>query len=333
MGGRSRWVLPLRAGAAVVMLAVLLREVHWSSLVPDPVATTPLWLAGALVVTLAGIVLATLRWRQVLAALGRPAPTHTLLAHELAGLFVGNFLPSTIGGDVLRVTRLSASNGNRPDSFASVVLERLSGWLVLPVLTLAAMAVNPGLLRLGRATVVALVLSGGTLLLLVAVLAAAASPRLGGRLVAREGWSRFVGAVHLGLERFRRRPRAAASVLLVGVAYQLAVVLAAFLAAHALGIAVSPTAALAFMPAVAIAQVLPISLGGLGVREGAFVLFLGPLGVPAGQAVALGLLVYGLNLVVSLLGAPAFAVGGGVAAGEDGGAPPSTEEHAPAALA
>jgi len=65
------------------------------------------------------------------------------------------------------------------------------------------------------------------------------------------------------------------------------------------------------MPAVAIAQVLPISLGGLGVREGAFVLFLGPLGVEASQAVALGLLVYGLNLAVSLLGAPAFAVGGG----------------------
>jgi hypothetical protein len=65
------------------------------------------------------------------------------------------------------------------------------------------------------------------------------------------------------------------------------------------------------MPAVAIAQVLPISLGGLGVREGAFVLFLGPLGVATSQAVALGLLVYGLNLAVSLLGAPAFAVGGG----------------------
>jgi uncharacterized membrane protein YbhN (UPF0104 family) len=172
------------------------------------------------------------------------------------------------------------------------------------------MAVNPGLLHLGRASVVAIALSASTLVLLAGVLAAAASPRLGGRLAARENWTRFVGAVHLGLARFRRRPRAAAEVLLVGVAYQLAVVLAAFLAAHALGLRVSPTAALAFMPAVAIAQVLPISVGGLGVREGAFVLFLGPLGVPAGQAVALGLLVYGLNLAVSLLGAPAFAVGG-----------------------
>ena len=70
------------------------------------------------------------------------------------------------------------------------------------------------------------------------------------------------------------------------------------------------TVLLAFTPVVAIAQVLPLSLNGLGIREGAFVLFLGPLGVAAGQAVAIGLIVYALTLAVSLLGAPAFAVGG-----------------------
>jgi hypothetical protein len=56
-------------------------------------------------------------------------------------------------------------------------------------------------------------------------------------------------------------------------------------------------------------QVLPITVGGLGVREGAFVLFLHPMGVSTNQAIALGVLVYAVNLTVSLLGAPAFAVG------------------------
>jgi hypothetical protein len=72
------------------------------------------------------------------------------------------------------------------------------------------------------------------------------------------------------------------------------------------------TALLAFFPAVAIAQVLPIGISGLGVREGAFVLFLGPLGVASEEAIGLGLMLYLLNLGVSLLGAPAFAVGGRV---------------------
>lgn len=316
------WRLVLRSAVSVVLLTLLVQRVHLSSLLPRWDLRVALWLGGALVLTLLGIVLSTIRWRQVLEALGLHTRVRTLFSHYLAGLFVGNFLPSTIGGDVLRVTRLSADNGERPDTFASVVLERLTGWLVLPVLTLVAMIVNPGLRHLGAASAVAFTISIATLILLVATLAIVASPRLGGRLAGTAGWQRFAGAVHLGLDRLRRRPGAAVSVLAAGFAYQLVVVVTGLLAARALGLNVSLTAALAFMPAVAIAQVLPISLGGLGVREGAFVLFLGPLGVPAAQAVALGLLVYGLNLAVSLLGAPAFAVGGRTAA------PPAAPAHA-----
>ena len=122
---------------------------------------------------------------------------------------------------------------------------------------------------------------------------------------------RFAGAVHLGVDRLRHQPAATANVLLVGFVYQLVLVMAAVAAARALGLEPAGlTALLAFFPAVAIAQVLPIGISGLGIREGAFVLFLGPLGVSSQDAVALGLLLYLLNLGVSLLGAPAFAVGG-----------------------
>jgi hypothetical protein len=293
------------------MLVVLFQKVHLGSLLPEWTLRTFLLLAAGLLVTAIGIVLSAVRWQTVLAALGLRERVRTLLNHYLAGLFVGNFLPSTIGGDVLRVARQSAANGDRPSTFASVVLERLTGWLVLPVLTLAAFVINPGLRELGTATALAFGLSVATLVLLCGLLLAAAHPRVGGRLADSEGWQRFIGAVHLGLDRFRRHPAAVVNVLVVGFAYQLVVVLSAFIAARALGLdEVGLTATLAFMPAVAIAQVLPISLGGLGVREGAFVLFLHPLGVARGEAIALGLLFYGMNLAVSLLGAPSFAVGG-----------------------
>ena len=106
-------------------------------------------------------------------------------------------------------------------------------------------------------------------------------------------------------------PGATARILATGLAYQLILIASALMAARALGLpaGVGPTALLAFVPAVLIAQVLPISISGLGVREGLFALFLHPLGVPQSQAIALGLLLYLLNLVVSLFGAPAFAVG------------------------
>jgi uncharacterized protein (TIRG00374 family) len=308
--------LVLRIGLSIVMLAVLVWRVpsfDMGEVVPPLSTHTVLWLAVAAALTLAGLVLSAMRWQRVLEVLGLHARLRRLLSHYLAGQFVSNVLPTTIGGDVLRVSRLSRETGESPKTFASVVLERLTGWLVLPVISVAGFLVNPPLQHLGTATRVALGLAFSTLVALGILLYAVADQRIGGRFAAREGWRRFAGAVHLGLHELRREPRAAANVLLVGLVYQLVLVLAAVAAAQALGVRPAGlTALLAFFPAVAIAQVLPIGISGLGVREGAFVLFLGPLGVASEEAIALGLLLYLLNLGVSLLGAPAFAVGGRV---------------------
>jgi glycosyltransferase 2 family protein len=305
--------LGVRLVVSALMLAVLVAKVPSFSaedVMPERSLGTLLWLGIAALFTLVGFVLSALRWQKVLDALDIRAKLPRLMSHYLAGQFVSNVLPTTIGGDVLRVNRLSRDTGESPGTFASVVLERLTGWLVLPVITIIGFAVNPGLRELGTATQLAVALAAATLVLLVGVLAAAGSARIGGRFATRDGWRRFVGAVHLGVDRMRSHPAAAANVLAAGFAYQLALVLAAVAAAQALGLRPAGlTALLAFFPAVLIAQVLPISMSGLGVREGAFVLFLGPLGVASEQAIALGLLLYLLNLAVSLLGAPAFAAG------------------------
>lgn len=311
MGTNKRTGAGLRIGVTVVMLVWLSRHVQLSQLhLPALRPETVLWLAAAMATTLVGIVLSAVRWQRVLVALDLPAPTATLLRHHLAGMFVGNFLPTTVGGDVLRATRLSAANGEVPGTVASVVLERLTGWLVLPVLTIFALTVNPGLRRVAPGpTGTAVTVAAGTLVLLGVVLAMAASPQWGRSLAGAEGWRRFTGAVHLGLDRVRRRPGLAFEILTVGFAYQLAVMLAAFMAAKTLGLSVGWTAILAFFPVVAIVQVLPLTISGLGTREAALVFFLAPLGVGRADAFALGLLVYMINLGVSLLGAPAFAVG------------------------
>jgi len=308
--------LALRIALSAAMLAVLVWRVpdfELDEVVPELTARTTGWLVLAAALTLLGLVLSALRWQRVLGVMGLDARLRRLLSHYLAGQFVSNVLPTTIGGDVLRVTRLARETGESPRTFASVVLERLTGWLVLPVISVAGFLVNPPLADLGTASNVALGLAFATLLALGILLYAVADQRIGGRFEAKEGWRRFAGAVHLGVDRLRHEPRAAADVLLVGFAYQIVLVLAAVAAAQALGVRPAGlTALLAFFPAVAIAQVLPIGISGLGIREGAFVLFLGPLGVASQDAIALGLLLYLLNLGVSLLGAPAFAMGGRV---------------------
>jgi glycosyltransferase 2 family protein len=304
----------LRVGVSVAMLAFLFftqfDDIDYSALLPTWSLSTGLWLLGAALLTFSGIGISAARWQQVLHAMGIHSRWRHLMQVYLAGQFVSNVLPTTIGGDVLRVSRLSLETGRPPATFASVVLERLSGWIVLPLITFVGLAVNPGLRELGRASTYAALVAIATLVALAVVIVLVANDRLGGRFSDSEGWQRFAGAVHLGLSGLRSSPMDAVGVIGVGIAYQLVMVAAASMASQALGIAaVGFTSMLVFLPAVLILQVLPIGIAGLGIREGAFVLFLTPLGVPTEQAVALGLLLFLLNVVTSLPGAPAFALG------------------------
>lgn len=309
-----------RIVVSVGMLAFLVWKINDSRnghghdrILPPFNGSTLRWLAIALALTFLSVIVSALRWRSVLDSLGMERVPHTrrLVSHNLAGLFVGNVLPSTIGGDVLRVGRLSNDLGSdTPASFASVVLERLTGWVVLPTLTLAGFAINRGFLQFEHSRTVALLIAVVTLVLLGVVWYLLGHPKIGGRLGAAEGWRRFAGAVHYGTTRLHARPSRAVIIVVWGFLYQIVLVLAAFSAARTLDVnAIGLTALLTFFPIVLIAQVLPISISGLGVREGLFVLFLHPLGVPNGKAVALGILIYLLTLTVSLLGAPAFALG------------------------
>jgi uncharacterized protein (TIRG00374 family) len=320
--------LGVRIIVSAALLAILITKIPVDDIQPrNTHAGTLAFLAIGLAFTLGGFVLSAWRWQRVLLAFDTKVPLRTLLAHYLAGQFVGNVLPSTVGGDVLRVSRASKTTGTGDVAFASVVLERLSGMVALPLLTCLGFVINPSLSDVPQAWV-ALAIAGATVLTLAVILVVAGSPQLAGRFAKHQNWMRFVGAVHVGVDRLRREPRRAFSVLFAALVYQASVLVAVWCAIHALGVSVPNAAVVAFLPAVASAQVLPISLSGLGIREGLLVLLLHPLGVPTGKAIGVGLLWYGMTLVVSLLGAPAFAVGHRDDRPDDEQRPAATTERA-----
>ena len=238
-------------------------------------------------------------------------PLGRLFSHYMSGQFVSNFLPTTVGGDVVRVSRLTKDTDDGPISFTSVVFERLSGWLVLPVITFIGFAINPGLTGLGNSTRIPLVVGFITLVGLGLVLLLLGNDRIGEGLRNRQGVLRFANAIHLGIDRLRQHPKAAREVIFSAFAYQFMLLLAAGCAVEALGIdQVGLTALMAFIPAVLIIQVLPLGIGGLGVREGTLVVFLSGINVPSEQALALGLSIYALTLLGSLIGFPLLIFGG-----------------------
>ena len=300
------WV---RLVVSVGILAFLLSRVDANELLPpDRDGTHLAFLALGLVATFVGIVASAWRWQRVLLTFDARPGLPVLTRYYLAGQFVGNVLPSTIGGDVVRISRCGKTVGSNETAFASVALERLTGFVALPIISLVGFLFTPSIMAWKRSWL-ALGIDAAALVMLGVILYTAGHPRAAGRFADRENWTRFIGAIHFGVNRLRHRPRDVLGILGTAFVYQVTVVVSVAFAAKALDVSVPTAALFAFVPVVAMAQVVPITVGGLGVREGLLVLFLGPFGVTQTQAVGLGLLWYGMLLLVSLLGAPAFAVG------------------------
>lgn len=303
----------LRLLVSLGFLAVLfwrLPDVSLGDVLPELTAAAGAWVAVAIGVHVVAYVLQTARWATVSSTMGIHLPFRRMFSHLLAGEFVSNALPTSFGGDVVRVVRQGQDSGDFADAFAATALERLTGWLVLPLLSTIALLADPDLLQLGTATTVAVITNVVTVVALIAILWAAGHERGAGRLIGSGGWRRYLAAVHLGIIAFRHHPRRVLTVLVAGLGFQFLQCVSVYAAARALQLPeVTLLAAMAFFPPTAILQNVPLALGGLGVREAAFVLFFGALGVPDASAIALGLLVYLVFIGASLAGAPSFVVG------------------------
>ncbi|MFZ4515683.1 MAG: lysylphosphatidylglycerol synthase transmembrane domain-containing protein [Acidimicrobiia bacterium] len=306
---RVRWMLALRIAVSAALLTYLATKIHFEQAFPKrPHVSNFLWFGCGVVAVLGGIWLSAWRWQRVLSVFDVHVRVRRLLGISLAGLFVGNVLPSTIGGDVLRVSRCTRDGAAREHALASVIIERLTGFVVLPLFVILGFVMWPAMFTKGS-TWVALLVAGIALTLLFAILVLAASPRVAGRFLHHRDWTRFIGAVHVGIDRMRREPGETAMVLLAALVFQCTTIATVFFAVHTVGAAVPIAAVVAAAAAVAMVQVLPISLSGLGVREGMFALLLHGLGVPTGKSVAIGLCWYAMTLVASFAGGPTFAFG------------------------
>jgi uncharacterized protein (TIRG00374 family) len=298
----------LEALVSVVLLAAIL---HWAGIhrVLHELSRTQLrWFIPAVAVSIATVPLMALRWRLLLSAKGLDAPFMWLTRTYFVALFAGQFLPAAIGGDAVRAVELGRRTRDAPEAVASVLIDRLIGLVSLVVLAVAAVVLGGGSARrpgviaaeaaFGAAAAAALALLFSSRLR--GVVARTLEPRSDGRRLA--AGERFYDALHT----YRGHTTTLALVGALALVVQLARVGVIGLLTRALGLDVPDSVILLTGPVVFAALVLPVSLNGIGVREGVFVYFLhGYAARP--QAVALGLAFYAAGTITALGGAAVLA--------------------------
>jgi len=288
-----------RVAATVGLMAYAVRDIDWTGLRNLLAAARWSWWLAALAITLAVQVVAGIRWAALARPLGFDFPRRFFVRRFFEGMFFSLCLPSSIGGDVVKAVRIGSTTPLRLLAACSVLADRLTGLAALGVLVGTAIITRK--YTLGTAAAVA-VFAG----LLVAAVAGfrivlGLLDRIHSILPEGSPGRDFVAR----LLPYRQRPSLVLGAIGWSFVVQIGGAVAVAFVARALGV-VEPLATwFTVVPLVALLMVLPISIGGFGVRENALGFLLRGYGVPYETGVAIALL-WGLCTIIAGL------VGGGL---------------------
>lgn len=266
--------------------------------------SSPAWLAAAVASYFVMVLAATWRWRQLLRLQGIGVQFRALLESMTVALFFNNFLPSNVGGDVMRVRDTAAAAGSPAQATAIVVVDRIAGLVGLILVAAVSSAFAGDRLPFSAAWIWAGLAAG-----IVGSVAAFRLPALlDGRLERLR--STRVGAIVARLTsmlaRFGAAPTGLAECVAISVVVQLASIGLYAAVARALHLTVHPLDIALIVPLASLIQAVPISFNGIGLREAAFTVLFGRAGVPPEAALLLSLEATAVVLGFSLLGGLAY---------------------------
>jgi glycosyltransferase 2 family protein len=271
------------------------------------VASDPAWVLASLaifVVTTWGL---SWRWQILLASKGILEPLGWLTKLYFVSYAVGQVLPTSVGGDAVRIVDHARRRPEaRGEVAAAVVIDRVVGAAATLVLVAVGLAVAVG--RYGDiglyiwvelASVAALALSVALLF----------SRRAGDKLMERVfplgrrvRLERPLRTLYLAMHGYRHRPRTLAIALVATIVVQLPRFVAIWMCGKAVGVDLSPVPYLVLGPLLVLVSMVPFTINGLGVREAFFVAFLARFDVSYDAAFATGLLYYVVTVLTSLPG-------------------------------
>jgi uncharacterized protein (TIRG00374 family) len=261
----------------------------------------PLYFALALAIMVVTILPMAWRWQLLLRAKGVHEQIPWLTRSYFVSYAAGQVLPTSVGGDAVRIFETARRHpGHGNTAAASVLLERAIGGAA--TLLLAAVGF---LLAVGPYLWIEGVFVVATAFLGFLLFARRARPllRLGRPILALVRLDRLAEQLYRAIHSFRDHAGVLLVVCGVTLAIQAARVLAIWLSGEAVGIDLSPRPYYVMGPLLFLVMLVPFTVNGLAVRESFFVSFLGNVGVDADRAFAAGFLFFVVTVVMSAPGA------------------------------
>ena len=258
-----------------------------------------------------GIWITAVRWNTLLGTQKVKLGTTTLTLTVLIGFFFNNFLPTSIGGDVFR-TYDAAKKANIPieTSASIIIVERFSG--IISASTYAIIALFLGFTAIGNRSFIIPVIIFFIICIIIAFFILNPSMLRLNKLINRIKFLKKVkqklANIYFTFLSFKKFKWALIRVMIYSFLLQFAVILNYFLAAKSLGINLNLTAFIFIVPVVTIIAMVPISIGGIGIRENTLVFIITAMGVGSEQAALCALLIFLMLIFIGIIGGIIYSI-------------------------
>jgi uncharacterized protein (TIRG00374 family) len=285
---------------SAILLWLLARGIDMDTVGRQMTGADPLWLVVALVLGGAVIPLVAVRWQLLTEAISEPVSRRDAMSITMIGWFFNQTLPSTIGGDAVRIFLAYRTGIRKIGAIHGILLDRLMGlFVVLAMTTIFLVPLLSGLTgEFQKWFLITFIVAGYSAYSMLILI----SGGFAERLESIQLW-RLVRALSQDARRTLLTWSPGGVVLVLSVILQIVQIASVYAIAVALGIEVSFAAIMIALPAVLLISSLPVSLAGWGVREQSMVLTLGAMGTASTDAVAISV-VFGLSwIVIGLPGA------------------------------
>jgi len=297
MRGRLGFALRLILGLG--LLAFLLSRVDRAALFDQMARVRVGYFLAATMLYMGSQMVGAVRWRYLARMLALYGSVFEFIVYFFVGVFTNLFVPGLVGGDAARSLYLGRRKGHIGRAAASVAADRLTGLMALFWFA-ATCAATFGRTILPRAMMIPLILVGAAALVFYV-----AMPLV---LRAIEIMPARFSHLSATLAPYLGQPVALLPAIGISLILHSSQVVCQYLLALSLGLSIPFWFFLICVPTTNFFAAMPITLSGLGVREGLYIYLFSLVGVPKTEAVALGLLWFTIVIISGLCGAAAFMV-------------------------
>ncbi len=296
----------VKAAVSALLLYLSLRRVDLSHIGERFGNVDGWWIAAVLVLMALQIGLNALRWREVVVACGVALRNSTAFGYSFIGQFFSQVLPSTIGGDAVRMWLLARGGGGWHAAIYSVFIDRVVGVAALALLVTLCLPWTLALVQDPVARVALIAIGIGALFAAVVFLSLS-HPRL---TILQRWWpTRHLAAISRTAWTLCTSP-AAFKVAVLAIAVHLFTVLSAWAAARAAHASIDLVQTLFVVLPVILVATIPISIAGWGVREGAMVMAFSYAGLAESDGLIVSLIYGAATLALGVGGGFVWAASG-----------------------